>query len=80
MSAPVSRHASAAGQLDRLTESGALDALWWSLTDCLLSAAQQMAPEAKTPAEAAWIVAGRATQIEASDVGASEASESSSRP
>lgn len=60
MSALASRPASAAAQLERLTESGALDPLWWALTDCLLSAAQQIAPEAETPAEAAWIVAGRA--------------------
>ena len=58
MSAPAATRQSEA--LDRLAETGALDELWWALTGVLLSAAQRLAPEATTPAEAAWIVAGRA--------------------
>jgi hypothetical protein len=57
---PASRHLEVSAQLDRLAESGALDPLAWALTGVLLSAAQRLAPEAMTPAEAAWILAGRA--------------------
>lgn len=56
MSAPI---ATAAAQLEQLAESGSLDQLAWALTGVLLSAAERLAPEAATPYEAAWIVAGR---------------------
>jgi hypothetical protein len=59
MSALATRPSDAGAELDRLAENGALDDLWWALTGVLLSAAQRLAPEATTPAEAAWIVAGR---------------------
>jgi hypothetical protein len=60
MTAPASRHASSVAELERLAESGALDELAWALTGVLLSAAQRLAPEAPTPAAAAWTVARRA--------------------
>src|SRR4051812_42857087 len=60
VSALASRPHGASAGLDRLAESGALDELAWALTGVLLSAAQRLAPEATTPAEAAWIVASRA--------------------
>jgi len=60
MSAVASRPRGGVADLDRLADSGALDELWWALTGVLLSAAQRLAPESTTPAEAAWIVARRA--------------------
>jgi hypothetical protein len=60
MTALATRPSEAVAALDRLAESGALDQLAWALTGVLLSAAERLAPEATTPAEAAWIVAHRA--------------------
>lgn len=60
MSVPARRPSRALSALERLAESGGLDELAWALTRVALAAAQDLAPEAKTPAEAAWVVARRA--------------------
>jgi len=63
----ASRRADLGAELDRLAEAGALDSLAWALTGVLLSAAERLAPEAKTPAEAAWTVVRRRDQQQAAE-------------